>query len=287
VIVEGESISSHHAALQRGRLHYRSAGTGPPVVALHGWPGYSADWRAVMVQASTFAHVIAPDFFGFGESGPLTDPATEAASEEAFASDIVELLDSLAIEQAVLAGYDIGSAVAPAVARLAPERVAGLVLLNPTNPGLGDPRRSPDMIAESWYQHFHVLPLASRLLDGNVDALRLYLGHFYNHWGGMKKITTAELAEIVRVYSRPGAFSASTRWYQARLARGRRPKPDSLSTPTIALWGDRDPMRPIGHREGFESAFPGSRSHVLPGVGHFVPQESPSSVVAALSGLMT
>jgi pimeloyl-ACP methyl ester carboxylesterase len=219
-------------------MHYLSAGAGPPVVALHGWPDYSADWRTVILLASTLARVIAPDFFGFGESDRLSDPATEAADEEAFAADIVDLLDALAIEQAVLVGHDIGSAVAPAVARLAPTRVSGLVLLNPTHPRLGDKQLSPHMISESWYQHFHLLPLAPRLLDGNAGALQLYLGHFYDHWGGTKKVSAAALAEVVGVYSRPGAFSTSIRWYQARVVRRQRPRPTPppLRTPTIALW---------------------------------------------------
>ena len=257
------------------------------MVALHGWPGYSADWRAVIRAASAFACVLAPDFFGFGDSDRLTDPAVEAADEEAFATDVIDLLDALAIEQAILAGYDIGSAVAPAVARLAPERVTGLLLLNPTHPLIGDKQPSPHMIAESWYQHFHLLPLATQLLDGNADGLRLYLAHFYDHWGGERKLTTRELEEVVEVYARPGAFASSIRWYEARTARRQRaaPAPPPLETVTLALWGDQDPMRPLDHRDGFEESFPNSESYVLEGVGHFVPHEVPEQVADALREL--
>jgi pimeloyl-ACP methyl ester carboxylesterase len=87
---QGELLEGHHVVLRRGRMHYLSSGAGSPVVALHGWPGYSNDWRAVIRAASTFARVLAPDFFGFGDSDPLADPALEAADEEAFATDVID-----------------------------------------------------------------------------------------------------------------------------------------------------------------------------------------------------
>jgi pimeloyl-ACP methyl ester carboxylesterase len=287
--VQGELHESRHVVLRRGRMHYLSAGAGTPVVALHGWPGYSADLASC---ATAGVHVRAggrTGFFGFGDSDRLSDPATEPGGEEALAADVIDLLDALAMERVILAGYDVGSAVAPAVARLAPGRVTGLLLLNATHPLIGDKQRSPHMIAESWYQHFHLLRLAPRLLDGNADALRLYLGHFYNHWGGERKLTASQLEKVVEVYARPGAFTASLRWYQARAARRLLAAPASppLETATIALWGDRDPMRPLDHREGFEESFPNSESRVLEGVGHFVPHEAPGQVADALRELAT
>jgi pimeloyl-ACP methyl ester carboxylesterase len=273
--------------VRRGRMSYRSAGTGPTVVALHGWPGFSWDWDLVLEQAAPFAHVVAPDFLGFGDSDVLADERAEAADEEALAADIVDLLDGLDVQQAVVAGYDIGSAVAPAVARLAPDRVSGLLLLNPTHPRI-DSKQAPELVAESWYQYFHLLPLAPALLDGRADLLRLYLGHFYDRWSGEKKIGKRDLDAVVSVYGRPGRFASSIAWYRARVARRRRAlePPPPLPTRTVALWGDSDPMRPLAHREGFETTFPSSESHVLTDVGHFVPREAPEAVTAALRTLL-
>jgi pimeloyl-ACP methyl ester carboxylesterase len=269
-------------------MHYRTSGGGPTVVALHGWPGFSWDWQLVLEQAAPFAHVVAPDLFGFGDSDILANGDAAAADEEAFAADIVDLLDRLEIQHAVIAGYDIGSAVAPAVARLAPDRVTGLLLLNPTHPWIGNRNRTPEMVAESWYQYFHLLPLAPALLDGQPDALRLYLGHFYERWGGEAKISRNELETVVAAFSRPGRFASSIAWYAARIARRRRAPepPPPLPTPTVALWGDRDPMRPLTHRDGFEKAFPNSRSEVLENVGHFVPREAAGPVTSAVRTLI-
>jgi pimeloyl-ACP methyl ester carboxylesterase len=230
--------------------------------------------------------MIAPDFFGFGDSSSLSGGAL-AAGEEAFAQDVLDLIDFLGLEPAVLVGYDIGSAVAAAVARRAPERVRGLVLLNPTHSFIGAKRYTPAAQREAWYQHFHLLPLAGQLIDGDRSRVEQYLTHFYTHWAGETRIEPDDFGVIVDVYARPGAFTSSIAWYRARAVhRSRSTTPPPVELPAIALWGDRDPMRPLGHREGFEQAFPRSISRVLPGVGHFVPAEAPDAVVVAITELL-
>jgi len=92
---------------------------------------------------------------------------------------------------------------------------------------------------------------------------------------------------VADIYARPGAFTSSIAWYRARAAqRSRSDIPPPLELPTIALWGDRDPMRPLEHREGFEQVFPRATSTILPGVGHFVPAEAPGAMVAAITELL-
>jgi pimeloyl-ACP methyl ester carboxylesterase len=280
-----DALSHDTVRLSRGEMHYVSVGTGPGVVLLHGWPGFWFDYRHVLPLVSPHVRAVAPDFFGFGES-VAEDGDVEAAGQETLAADVVELLDALGLERAVLVGHDIGSAVAPAVARRAPERVRGLVLLNPTHPYIGERRNTPDQQREAWYQHFHLLPLAAQMIDGDRRLVRLYLSHFYEHWAGRKKIEPAELESVVETYARPGAFAASIGWYRARAAERVRRRPVApVHLRTIALWGDRDPMRPLDYRDGFERAFPTSTIRVLSGVGHFVAAEAPEPVADAIDGL--
>ena len=132
-------MSSCLVALPRGRMHLVTSGprTGHPVILLHGWPGYWYDYRRVIPLVSPQVRVVAPDFLGFGHSDiPSGDPVN-AADQQVFAGDVLDLMDRLEIEQAVVVGHDIGSAVAPSLARIAPTRVRGLVLLNPTHPHIG------------------------------------------------------------------------------------------------------------------------------------------------------
>ena len=281
------AVEHRHARLRRGRMHYVTAGSGPGIVLLHGWPGFWFDYRHVIGPAAQLGRVIAPDFLGFGRSSHLLDLGPEAADEERFAEDLAELLEILPLDRCIIVGHDIGSAVAPALARIAPQRVNGLVLLNPTHSYIGAKRSAPEAQREAWYQHFHVLPLAARLIDGDHRRVRTYLAHFYEHWAGNRKIDPSDFAIVVDTYARPGAFASSIVWYRGRELRRRSVQPalPNLSR-TVALWGDRDPMRPLAHRQGFDQAFPNSVSRVLSGVGHFVPAEAPEAVVSAIADLL-
>jgi pimeloyl-ACP methyl ester carboxylesterase len=275
------------ADLSRGRMHFVTAGRGTGIVLLHGWPGLWFDYRRVLPLAARVGRCIAPDFFGFGSSDPLTGDPEEAATEDSFGRDILELVEAAELKDPIIVGHDIGSAVGPAMARLAPERIRALVLMNPTHPHIGSKRFTPATQREAWYQSFHLLPLATQLIDGNRRAVELYLAHFYEHWAGHERITPEDLQFVIDTYARPGAFASSIWWYRARAAHRRRPQtPNPTEIPTIALWGDRDPMRPLDHRDGFERAYPRSRSRVLTGVGHFVPAESPQAVVEAVAALL-
>jgi pimeloyl-ACP methyl ester carboxylesterase len=282
-----DGLVDEFALLSRGRMHFVTAGAGTAIVLLHGWPGLWFDYRHVLPRASQLGRCIAPDFLGFGGSDAPSGSPIDAADEAAFATDIVSLLDVEAVEDAVIVGHDIGSAVGPAVARLVPGRIRGLVLMNPTHPFIGDKRSAPDALREAWYQQFHLLSLSERLIDGDRRCVELYLSYFYEHWAGRESITPEELDFVIDTYARPGAFASSIWWYRARAARRIREKaPTPIEIPTIALWGDLDPMRPLDHREGFEEAFPRSVSRVLAGVGHFIPAESPGAVVDAIRELL-
>jgi pimeloyl-ACP methyl ester carboxylesterase len=159
--------------------------------------------------------------------------------------------------------------------------------MNPTHQNIGDKRDRPDALREAWYQSFHLSHVAEQLIDGDRDRVRSYLSHFYQHWAGELRIVPAELDRFVDVYAAPGRFASSIQWYRARAARRmRHDSPSPVLTPTIALWGDSDPMRPLDHQEGFDKAFPNSTSRILPGVGHFVPAESPEAVVWAIAELL-
>src|SRR5918995_64462 len=79
----------------------------------------------------------------------------------------------------------------------------GLVLAPPL-PGIGRRILTPDAMREFWYQPFHRLDLAERLIDGNPDAVRSYLRHFWDHWGGPGfALPEAELDSLVEHYAAP------------------------------------------------------------------------------------
>ena len=263
-------------------LAYTREGSGSPVVLLHGWPGDRHDWREVLTALGGELDVIAPDLRGFGESdGPLDDgPVAYGAAGQT--ASVLGLIGQLGFERVVLAGDDVGSRVAQQLAKAAPQAVAALVLAPPL-PGPGERVLSPDAQREFWYQPFHRLPLADRLLDGDPSAVRAYLEHFWSHWSGPQYTPPpAQLDRLASLYARPGAFSASIGWYRsgsgtvATSLSERPPSPaDRIAAPTTVLWPEHDPLFPPAWSDRVGEFFSGATVRELPGAGHFSPLEAP------------
>src|SRR3954464_15300253 len=161
-------------------LEYDRAGSGPPVVLLHGWPGTRSDHRAVAALLTDDADVVVPDLRGFGGSDRHDRDPSEAYSADAQADSVCGLLEELQLDRPVLAGYDVGSRVAQAVARRLPEDLRALVLAPPL-PGAGARILEPSAQGEFWSQPFHQLAVSERLIDGDARAARPHLSHFREH----------------------------------------------------------------------------------------------------------
>ena len=123
--------SSRHVERQfvaggQGNLHFRWCGdlTAPPIVVLHDAPGSSEQLAPLLVELGKSHFAIAPDLPGSGESDALAGSPDVAALADA----VLRLLDTLALDQVSLLGVGIGSSVAMAIARLAPNRCASLAL---------------------------------------------------------------------------------------------------------------------------------------------------------------
>jgi pimeloyl-ACP methyl ester carboxylesterase len=270
-------------------LAYDRSGTGPAVVLLHGWPGSRDDFRLVRPLLTGAADVVVPDLRGFGESDKHAVDPDEGYSGAAQARSITGLLDELGLGPVVLAGYDIGSRIAQAVAQASPDRVRALVITPPV-PGAGRRVLDPAAQTQFWYQHFHRLPLAAELLDGDPDAVRSYLRHFWTSWSG-PSFTPAEdaLERLTAGYAQPGAFTSSIGWYRAGpgiLARGlaeRAPAPaDRLAVPVHVLWPGHDPLFPPEWGDRLGEFFADVTLTPLPDAGHFVPVEAPEAFAAAI-----
>ena len=117
-------------------LAYDRSGAGEPVVLLHGWPGDRTDYQALVPLLDGQAEVVVPDLRGFGESDKHPAQPADAYSAAAQARGVLGLVDELGLRAPVLAGYDLGSRIAQAAARAAPDRVRALVL-SPPLPGAG------------------------------------------------------------------------------------------------------------------------------------------------------
>lgn len=127
-------------------LHVHELGpdSGRPIVALHGLRGHGRRWRQISTLLPAY-RILGPDLRGCGKS-PHEPPWTL----EQHASDVLESLDLLGLQQVDVLAHSFGGAVAVYLARMAPERVGRLVLLDPS---IGIPAQVAHRMAE---ESFHV-----------------------------------------------------------------------------------------------------------------------------------
>jgi pimeloyl-ACP methyl ester carboxylesterase len=230
-----------------------------------------------------------PDLRGFGESDKSADePAPYGAAGQA--ASVLALIDELALQRPVVAGYDVGSRTAQQLARTNPDRVGALVLAPPL-PGVGDRVLAPEAQTEFWYQPFHRLALSERLLDGDRAAVRAYLEHFWAHWSGPSYTPDpAQLDRLADLYAPPGAFTASIGWYRSgsgtvatSLAERAPARKDRIQVPTTVLWPEHDPLFPPAWGDRLDQFFADVTRHELAGAGHFSPLEAPERFAATIA----
>ena len=275
------------------RLGYERAGQGRGVLLLHGWPGDRTDYRDVVPLVSAAADVVVPDLRGFGQSDKhRADPARQYTAA-AQARSVAGLITELGLDRPVIAGYDIGSRIAQAVARERPDLVSALVV-SPPLPGIGERILRPGAQREFWYQSFHQLALCTDLIDGRPDAVRAYLRHFWSHWSGPAfDLTEEHERHLVSVYGPPGAFTASIAWYRAgagsvatSLAE-QAPAPGSrIAVPTTVLWPAHDPLFPREWSDRLDDFFTDVTLTYLDDAGHFTPREAPRAFAAAVTAAL-
>ena len=283
------AVMRQQTAIDGFRLDYERSGRGPAVLLLHGWPGDRTDYRDVAPLVAAQADVVVPDLRGFGKSDKHPADAAAQYNAAAQARSIIGLIGELGLEHPVIAGYDIGSRIAQALARERPDLVRALVIAPPL-PGIGDRILVPQAQREFWYQSFHQLDLCTELVDGHPEAVRAYLRYFWSHWSGPGyEPTDTDLDHLVSAYSLPGAFTASIAWYRAgagsvasSLAEKVPAPGDRIAVPVTVLWPEYDPLFPREWSDRIGDFFSAARLTWLDGVGHFSPREAALDFAAAV-----
>nr|BFF12323.1 hypothetical protein GCM10025699_36260 [Microbacterium flavescens] len=124
-MTETTGIRSRTVTANGLRMHVTDAGTGSPVLMLHGFPQSAREWRRVMAALSDRAHLIAPDLRGAGE----TDAPSSGYDSPTVMRDLVALLDELGLEQVDLVGHDWGALVGFDLCLAHPDRVRRYVAI--------------------------------------------------------------------------------------------------------------------------------------------------------------
>jgi pimeloyl-ACP methyl ester carboxylesterase len=261
---------------------YRSAGTGPVVLLIHGIAGSSATWAGVLPRLAGSNTVVAPDLLGHGESAkPRGD-----YSLGAYASGIRDLMAALGHDRATIVGHSLGGGIAMQFAYQFPERCERLVLV--ASGGLGK-EVSPILRAVTLPAAEYVLPvILTEQLHGLVGRLSNVLRRVglrpdplvAEVWDSWTRLTDAR-AQRAFVHTIRSVIDLAGQRVSAR---------DRLylagEVPTMIVWGDRDGVIPVAHAHIGHELMPGSRLEIIEGVGHFLPVQEPERFVALLRDFM-
>jgi pimeloyl-ACP methyl ester carboxylesterase len=271
------------------------AAAGTPVLLMHGWPYDPRCYDEVVpLLVAAGCRVIVPYLRGFGATRFLATATLRSGQQAALGNDLHELMDALAIEKAVLAGYDWGGRAACIVAALWPERVRGLVTGNGYNiqniPASVHPLE-PVQERRLWYQYYFHTERGRAGLEANRRAFCRLL---WELWSPSWKFDEATFARSAVAFDNPDFVAVTIQSYRHRYGYaagdpaleaieaqlGAQPK---IAVPTIALQGETDGVQPpessAKHGVHFTGPF---RRRVLPGVGHNPPQEAPQAFADAV-----
>ena len=264
--------------LHRHEIAYRTAGSGPVLLLVHGMAGSSATWQHVIPALAERYTVVAPDLLGHGESAkPRGD-----YSLGAHASLLRDLLNVLGHERATCIGQSLGGGIVLQFAYQFPERCERIVLVG--SGGLGTEvnlilRALTAPFAESLFSLVCSAPL--RDAAARFGSLLGHRGIRLSPAGQEMWRSYASLADepgrraffrTLRsvVDLRGQAVHAGDRLYLA------------AHMPTLIIWGDHDPFIPHHHGSTTHAAIPGSRLEIFPGAGHYPHCEDPARFVTVV-----
>ena len=260
------------------RAIYRIAGSGPPVVLIHGMVNSSRHWEAVARRLADDYTVVAPDLIGHGDSAtPRGD-----YSLGAHAASIRDLLTAIGIDRATIVGHSLGGGVAMQFFYQFPQRTERLVLVS--SGGLGA-EVSPLLRSAAVPGFAGLLAMAAhpRVVDGIDEAgKRLY------DRSPRTGVSLQAVARALRPLERAGAREAFLQTLRSVIdVKGQRVSArDRLylldSVPTLIVWGELDRTIPIEHGLATHREVPHSRFETLPRAAHFPHLESPGPLAKVL-----
>jgi len=271
---EVRGVEHRYATVDGIRLHYGEAGNpeGPPVLLQHGWPQHWWMWRHLIGPlADNGFRVIVPDLRGHGWS----DKPKADYRKDALMRDSLGLLDELGVERVRWVGHDWGAYTGMLASLRHPERIERFVGCSIPHPWPRN-RNTVKLVASAWYQVVLAAPVLGKLAIGRLGFPRLILSKGRSEGS----FTDRELDIYTDVLEEPDATEASMRMYRDFLlhelvpAAGSGFKEERLSVPTRWIVGELDPVSGAAD-DGYRDHADDMTLEKVPGVGHFLPEETP------------
>jgi pimeloyl-ACP methyl ester carboxylesterase len=271
-----KTIASRTAEIDGVKLHYMTAGHGPPLILLHGYAETSLMWKPIIPVLAERFNVIAPDLPGIGDS----DIPADGLDMKSAAIRVHNLVKSLGVQKADVVGHDIGLMVAYAYTAQFPTEVAKLVLMDAFLPGVSGWEavyNNPGM----WHFRFHG-PTPEALVQGRE---RTYFDHFWNDFAADKTHSIPETARRVyaATYARPGRMHAGWAYFvsfQQTAKDFAQLSQTKLTMPVLTIGGDKSLGEALGQQAKLVAT--NATVIVLKDTGHWVLEERPKETTEAL-----
>src|ERR1700736_315330 len=267
------------------RLHAVIGGGGPPLLLIHGWPGSWYYWRLVMPALARDFEVIAVDQRGIG----LSDKPEDGYDTRTLANDLIGLIDALGHEKFAVVGVDTGLLIGYALAADHPDRVARLAVGEAPLPGISPPTPLvlPDPAVDRlWHIPFNQLKETNeKLVRGRED---IFFGAEFSASAGTKKLPDYAVKYYVDgLASSPEVLHGSFQLYRAfgtTAVQNQERKTRRLPMPVLAMGGAES----LGAMaaDTMKLTADDVQTLVIPVIGHWLAEQAPDELVAALTAFL-
>ncbi len=276
-----------------GPVHYTDFGgdwgLGPVIVLVHGLGGANINWMGVAPALAERAHVVAPDLAGFGR----TPAAARATSVNANRELLDRFIDAVANPPVVLVGNSMGGLISMLEAAATPEKVAGLVLVDPALPAWID---AVDPVVAQLFLIYGAPGMGEALVTSMLDSLgpeMLIRENFRLICADLSRVDEGLIQAHIDLYKDLAAqeeampdFLAATRSVMDTIQT-----PGMIAetvghveAPTLIVHGDRDRIVPLVAAQALHGLRPDWPLEVMEGVGHVPMFEEPERFVEIVLG---
>jgi len=274
---------------------YTEAGpsNGKPVILLHGWPYDIHSYNEVVpILVSKGYRVITPYLRGFGTTRFLSKDTFRNGQQAALGQDIIDLMDALKIQKAIIGGFDWGARTAVVMAALWPERLEALVSVSGylvVNLEANLKPLPPKVELGWWYQYYFATERGKLGYTQNTYEFNKQIWKLASPLWNFDQATYDQTAQSFDNPDHVAIVIHNYRWRQS--LEGGESKYDSLEkrlasrpaikVPTITIASDFDGANADG--KAYADKFIGKYEHrILKGIGHDVPQEDPKAFAQAI-----
>jgi pimeloyl-ACP methyl ester carboxylesterase len=279
-----DTFTSRYVDTGALRLHAVTGGDGPPLLLVHGWPQTWYQWRMVMPALARDFQVVAVDQRGIG----LSDKPRDGYDTGTLAGDLVALMEALGHQRFALVGFDTGLPISYALAADHPDRVERLVVGEAVLPGVtpSPPLFLPGPLNERlWHIAFNrAAEVNERLVKGRED---IYFGNEYAV-SAAKPLPEDAVSYYVDILRSDGhALRGSFGFYRAidtTTAQNEQRKTRRLTLPVLAIGGQYSSGEGVAGT--MKLAADDVEGLVIPGSGHWVAEEAPEELLAALTAFL-